>query len=122
MLEASFHGDIQATVFRVKGVLVQGELLKFIKQIDPTDRTLLNIYDFREAIWDAGSLTQFRENTIEASHYQRKGMRTAFVFSRDEDYGLGRVLEILAELLGFKATIAALRDINEAREWLTRTE
>jgi len=45
MLEASFHGDIQATVFRVKGVLVQGELLKFIKQIDPTDRTLLNIYD-----------------------------------------------------------------------------
>ena len=49
----------------------------------------------------------------------RKGGKSAFVFSKDVEFGLGRMFEALSEgKEGMPVEYRSFRDINEAREWL----
>ena len=80
--------------------------------------TKLVLIDFTKATWAGISNLDFRNNISKARKYSRKGTRNAFVFSKDVDYGPGRMFEVYVEIEQFDTTIRVFRTMKEANEWL----
>lgn len=111
--------DQELTTFKVSGKLLAGELLESTKayhQGETTDRVLC---DFTNASWSEIAAEDLKKNTGAAKKYSSKGNRTAFVFSNDLDFGMGRMLTAYAENEEFDSDMGVFRSLDAAMEWLT---
>lgn len=61
---------------------------------------------------------RLEERALEAKKYSRKGGRTALVFSRKVDFGIGRMLEVIAEMEDYDYMIRSFRNAKDADKWL----
>ena len=111
---------LDLTVFRARGKVtlphLQARLKEFLAQAPTSlvlwDFTLANLAEFFEE--DVSSL--FRDMAF--LYERRGGGKTAMVFSRTVDFGVGRMSEVLSEVHEVPFQIQSFWDIESAREWL----
>lgn len=121
-IEININYDQDITVFKITGTLNSGELLESYKSCSEDEVTKLLLLDFTDASWANLPTADLRANTAKGSIYSSKGMRSAFVFSNDADYGIGRMFEAFATIEKYDSEICLFRSIDEAKEWLMEAE
>ena len=106
------------TIHIVSGDLTSHEILdklKFCYQSAPTTKILWNL---SAATWSRIANDELRSTAAGARRYSKKGGRMALVFSRDVDFGLGRMFGVYAEMGGQESEFNSFRNRKEADEWL----
>lgn len=114
--------DVAAGLTRVKvtGEIEAHEILDWFKNDYTVDITKLVLWDFTEAIVSSISTETLRAYAAEARQRGegRRGGKTALVFAREADFGIGRLYEALAEMEKVPVTVKSFRSLKKAREWL----
>lgn len=110
--------DSAITEFRVKGDIQPGEMLEFIKTCDYDTREYRALWDLREASWSNIPIQNMLNAVDQLGRFSREGQRTAFVFGRDVDFGIGRMLEPHYERYQIKSKVWPFLDYEEATAWL----
>ena len=106
------------TVFKIIGTVNAGELLASSESYSEGEVTRLVLVDFTEATWSGISTADLKRNTATASKFSQKGNKSAFVFSSDADFGIGRMVEAFATIEKYENKFSMFRCMDEARKWL----
>lgn len=101
----------------VKGDLHPGEMSQFSEEHQHL-RTRLVLWDLEQASWNVISATHLIQLLDTAKRLDLPGYKTAFLFSRDVDFGMGRVVENYTEASEFETNYRSFRDRDEAERWL----
>lgn len=120
-VETTYDLTKDLTIVKAKGKMKVQDLLNWIAEYYSGKVTALILWDLTEADIGDVSVDQLREVAKEARKKAdlRRGGKSAFVFSRDLGFGLGRMFEAFLEgNEGSPVRYKSFRDINEAREWL----
>jgi hypothetical protein len=119
VIETFIDYKLDLTVHTVSGNLTTQEILDKLEtyyQGRPTQRILWN---FRNATWVNITSDELRRTVKEAKKYSRKGGKTALVFSKDIDFGIGRMLEVFAQFEEYDYDFGNFRNIKDAKKWLS---
>lgn len=117
-IEISIDYDQDMTVFKITGILNAGELLESTKRYNAGKVTKLVLVDFTDATWTGLSAAELRKNTARAITYSNKDGKSAFVFSSDADFGIGRMVETFAAIEKSENRFHMFRSFDEANHWL----
>jgi hypothetical protein len=112
--------DKQLTILRVVGEVSFKEIMTALKQFMEKQPTLNELWDFREGklpTVTSGNLEQIAFYVRDNAH-ERAGGKSAFVASRDLEYGLSRMMRTLAEMKEVPLEIEVFRSFEEATQWL----
>lgn len=74
--------------------------------------------DLTNADWSNISTSELRMAIAKLKKYSRKGGQTAMVFSREADFGIGRMLEVFAEIERYDFEFKSFRERVDADQWL----
>ena len=116
--KSSVDKTIGLTIFTVIGKLKDGELHSYFEDYFQGERANMVLWDIINGEMSGLTVEGIRSDVLKGRHLTRKGDRTAFVFSRDVDFGIGRILHAYSNFEGSVASIKIFRDINEAKNWL----
>lgn len=117
-IEININYDQDMTIFKITGTLNAGELLESSKIYSEGDVTRLILLDFTDATWTGISSADLKKNTATASKFSQKGNKSAFVFSSDADFGIGRMVEAFAAIEKYDNEFCMFRSMDEAKKWL----
>lgn len=117
-IDVNVNYDRDITVFKITGVLNAGELLEHVKNCNVGGVTKFILVDFTDASWTGLSAEQLKKNTATAGKYLSKGGKSAFAFSTDADYGIGRMVEAFASIEKHDNEFCMFRSMDEAMNWL----
>ena len=83
--------------------------------------TLNVIWDMTEGTIRTLSSDQLQKllDSVSPASKKRAGGKTAGVAPADIDFGLARMIQILAELSGYKASVKIFRALKDAADWVT---
>ena len=87
---------------------------------DKTTKRIL--WDLSDATWASITTEDLNKTVITAKKYSRKGGKTALVFSKDIDFGIGRMLQTLGEIEEYDYVFGTFRNREEAMKWLDTHE
>jgi hypothetical protein len=76
------------------------------------------LWDFINATWSGITNEELQELVSKAKKHSREGGKTALVFSKDIDFGIGRMIETYAELEKYDYEFYNFRDRKDAEKWL----
>lgn len=111
-------GDL--TIRKITGAITAAELLKAVRQFYAGHITKNVMWDISES--SLGQLTSEHIRSIaELVHMYaeaRIGGKTAIVAPADLEYGISRMLSILAELIDIPFDTQTFRTLSEATEWM----
>jgi hypothetical protein len=120
----SVDNDMQLTIHTVTGEASFEEGMTTLKQFFEVRPTKYVLWDFRK-----GSLAHVSYKDTEAmmdyiKHHseKRSGGKTAFVVSRDLEYGLSRMAQTLAEIKNLSIQMEIFRSFKEAIRWFGEEE
>lgn len=119
-IQATKDVGAQLTSIKASGKFEAREMLDWLMRYYEGEVTKFILWDFAQADLSALKTEELRGFAAEARvHAQsRKGGKTALVFSRDSDFGLGRLFEALAEMEEVPFTVRSFRSMKKAKEWL----
>jgi len=110
----------QLSVHTIEGAINDDDIITTIEEYNRGEPTLFVIWDFSDA-----DLSGFNEENIQfmlkfGKHYtaNQTGGKTALVLPDDMQFGLGRMVEAYAELMGIDRPIRSFRSQAAARRWL----
>lgn len=121
-IKTSIDSQLDLTVHVVIGDLTTKEILDKLEiyyQGSPTKRI---IWDLSKATWASITSDDLRRTVTVAKKYSRKGGKTAWVFSKDVDFGIGRMLEVFGEFEKYDYVFSSFRNMEEAKKWLDLDE
>jgi hypothetical protein len=121
-IETSIDYQLNLTVHTVSGNLSSQELLDKLETYYQGRPTQLILWDFMDATWSGITNDELQELMRKAKKYSRKGGKTAFVFSTDIDFGIGRMVETYGELEKYDYEFSNFRDMKDAEKWLGISE
>lgn len=117
-IEVDINYDQDITIFKVTGELKAGELLNSTTDYNEGKVTRGVLVDFTDASWVGLSAEDLRKNTAAGSKHSRPGGKSAFVFSSDIEFGVGRMVEAFATIEKFSSELRMFRSMDEAYKWL----
>ncbi len=117
-IETSINYQLDLTFHTVFGDLTSQEILDKLKTYYQGKPTRLILWDFINATWSGIATDELQKTVKKAKKYSRKGGKTALVFSKDVDFGIGRVLKAFAEIEGYDYEFGIFRDMEDAEKWL----
>jgi putative salt-induced outer membrane protein YdiY len=117
-IETSIDYQLDLTFHTVSGNLTSQKLLDKLETYYQGRPTQLILWDFMNATWSGITTDELKDIIRKAKKYSRKGGKTAFVFSRDADFGIGRMVEAYAEIEGYDYEFGNFRDRKDAEKWL----
>jgi ribosome biogenesis protein Nip4 len=119
-IETTKDMSLDVTVNIAKGMMTAADILNWISDYYSGTVTQLILWDFTEANLSDISKEEFEEIAVAAKKrsYVRAGGKTAFVFSEDLGYGIGRMYQALSELEEIEYECMGFRKIEEAKKWL----
>lgn len=117
-IKTSIDYQLDLTVHTVSGDLTSQELLDKLDTYYQGRPTQLILWDFMNGTWSGITFDQLQELMRKAKKYSRKGGKTAFVFSKDIDFGIGRMVETYGELEKYDYEFSSFRDMKDAEKWL----
>jgi hypothetical protein len=108
------------TVFTAHGTISAGVILKELQDYYAGQPTLYSLWDFSEAdvtgisADDISSLARYiRQRTSD-----RQGGKSALVFAKDLDFGLGRMIDTQLEIEGSPVAMSSFKTKADALKWL----
>ncbi len=111
---------IDLTTFKVVGKMKPDDFKDCLRRYYAGKVTRLILWDLTEA-----DLSAFRNSHIKevARHIARisearRGGRTAFVYDRSFEYGIGRMFQAYSQMEDMPFDVQAFKRIVEARAWL----
>ena len=112
------HHDL--TVHRIEGTVTAEELRRTAKRFYAQNVTLNVCWIDSNADLSAISSDEFTWIIDELKSYthSREGGKTAFVMSQAVNYGLGRMVEMLAQAMGMPFEFRSFKSLAEAQDWL----
>lgn len=117
-IKTSIDYQLDLTVHTVTGSLLASEILAKLETYYRGKPTALILWDFLNATLSEISSEELLRTIKKAKVFSRKGGKTALVFSQEVDFGIGRMLEVLAQMEGYDYVFSSFRSINQALEWL----
>jgi len=117
-IETSIDYQLDLTVHTVSGNLTSQELLDKLETYYQGKPTKLILWDFMNATWSGITSDELKHLVHKAKKYSRKRGKTAFVFSSDIDFGIGRMIEAYAVINRYDYEFYSFRDRKDAEKWL----
>ncbi len=121
-IETSIDYQFDLTVHIVSGDLTSQEILYKLETYYQGRPTTMILWDFTNATWSGIATDELYELVRKAKKYSRKGGKTALVFSKDIDFGIGRELEAFAEIESYDYEFGSFRNRKDAEKWLGISE
>ena len=108
------------TVHRIEGPLTADELRRTAKRFYAEDVTLNVCWIDAGADLSAISSGDFTwiVNELKTYTHSREGGKTAFVLPETVNYGLGRMVEMLAQAMDMPFEFRSFKTLAEAQAWL----
>lgn len=117
-IQTSIDYPLDLTVHIVSGDLTTREILDKLENYSQGDTTKRILWDLSNATWASITGDDLKETVKKAKKYSRKGGKTAWVFSEDVDFGIGRMLQILGEIEEYDYVFGTFRNMEDAMKWL----
>ena len=119
-LETIYDLAKDLTIVKAKGKVKAQDLLNWTAEYYSGKVTALILWDFSEADIGDVPMDHLKELAVAARRKAdvRRGGKSALVFSRDVDFGLGRMFETLSEIEKTPVLYNSFRDISKAISWL----
>ena len=119
-IETEKDFDTGLTTNVAKGKFDYEEFLKWIANYYSGNVTELILWDLSEADLSKITSREFRKivEKVKKQSHKRAGGKTAFVFTKDLGFGLGRMFGTLAEVEEVQFEYRTFRSISKAKEWL----
>jgi hypothetical protein len=121
-IETSIDNQLDLTVHIVSGDLTTQEILDKLEIYYQGKTTKRILWDLSNATWANITSDDLRRTVAKAKKYSRKGGKTAWVFAKDVDFGIGRMLEVFGEIEAYDYVFCSFRNKEEARKWLDTHE
>lgn len=118
---ASVDGKIGLTTFTVSGKVMPGELNSYADAYRENQSLKMVLWDIRDGDMSSLDARALREGVQRARGRNKAGEKKAFVFSRDVDFGIGRMMSAYCGIEGYQSSIKIFRDVNNAIAWLTES-
>ncbi len=119
-IETSKEISSGLTVNIATGKIAAEDILNWVLEYYSGNSTKFILWDFTEA--DLSNITSEEFRGIASEVKKRSEIRmdgkTALVFGRDLEFGLGRMFQAFSEIEGVLFEYMSFRDIVEARKWL----
>ncbi|MBW2334819.1 MAG: hypothetical protein JRF06_06940 [Deltaproteobacteria bacterium] len=110
----------ELTINIAKGKIMAEDLLNWVSDYYSGTVTKLILWNCIEA--DLSNITseEFEKiaRLVKKRSDIRKSGKTAFVFNRDVEFGLGRMYEALSKIEDIQSENKTFRDMTEAKKWL----
>lgn len=119
-IETTYDPLRDLTIFKLAGKVSAVDLFDCLANYCSGAVTLLNLWDDTETDLTAITASEIEDFAEYASHLAeaRKSGKTAIVFGRAFEFGLGRMFETYLELAGLPIEVHLCRSIDDARKWL----
>jgi hypothetical protein len=119
-IEIDTDSDKQLTIFKVTGEATFEEGLSANKEFYSGNPTQNVIWDFREANLTKITSDQFQQIVDSVQHLtgKRKGGKTAFLASRDLEFGVARMTQAFTEMNASPLNVKVFKSIDEATLWI----
>ncbi len=108
------------TYIEIAGMLDVDELISYVNSESFTQRTLCVVGDFRNASLEGITRGELARLVRTIQPMGKNGMRAAYVFSKGDDFGKGKLLLAQLEALGFEGRFRIFTDMEKALCWLQK--
>lgn len=106
------------TLVKAEGGLTSTDFASWAATYISKGTTGLILWDLVGADMCKLSSSEIRSIVTRSKGYVPKGAKTAFVFKRPCDFGVGRMLEAYSELDERPSELRAFRSMADAKKWL----
>ena len=112
--------DRNLTILTIIGAIGNDEVVAHTERVTEETATDLVLWDFTRGDTTGLSPSRIPDGTVPLNRYasMRKEGRTAFVFARDADYGVGRMIESYLDIGGYPIEVQSFRSMDDAWKWL----
>ncbi|MBE0583276.1 MAG: hypothetical protein IH612_05870 [Desulfofustis sp.] len=120
LIERHTYSRHKLTIFNAQGTISAGNILEELQDYYAGQPTLNSLWDFSEAdvtgisADDISSLARYIRQRIK----DRQGGKSALVFSKDLDFGLGRMIDAQLEIEGSPVAMSSFKNKSDALRWL----
>ena len=124
MLEIEVDSANDLTVYRCSGHMTEEELTYILQSLYNGTPTMNILWDYTDASLAAISSEYVRQlyGKVQKLSTVRRGGKSALVASKEMEYGLGRMFQIMSDENGFPIKVKLFNSVDEARRWLTEKE
>ena len=108
------------TIVTAKGVITADDLLDWGNNYYEGQITSLILWDVTNADLSSLQADQLREIAENMSRISevRKGGKTAFVYNKPLEYGIGRMFQAYSEMEDMPFEVQSFQSFDEAKAWL----
>ncbi len=117
-IKTSIDYQKDLTVNIISGELTIQEILDKFENYYEGETTKQILCDFTNADWSNIPSHEFRNGISKLKKFSRKGGKTALVFAKDVDFGIGRMVEVFADIEEYDFKFKSFMDKEDAYEWL----
>ena len=119
-ITATFHSDKDLTLVKATGKMTADDFHDYMVKYYAGKTTLLILWDLTKAGLSGLTTDEVRkiaQSTMKISDV-RKGGKTALVFDKTLEYGMGRMFEAYSDIADMPFEFRAFKSIDDAKEWL----
>lgn len=111
---------LDLTTNTVKGEITYNDLEKWIIDYYSGTVTKFILWDFTEAGLHKITTEEFRKmaELVKQKSKRKERGKSALVYSKDLEFGLGRMFEALSESEGIEFPFKSFKNLEEAKKWL----
>lgn len=106
------------TFVKAEGGLTSSDFSSWAANYISRGATGLILWDLLGADMSGLSSDEIRRIVTRSKGFVPKGAKTAFVFKRPCDFGVGRMIEAYSELDELPSKLRAFRSLADAKKWL----
>ncbi len=117
-IETSIDYKNDLTINIISGELTLQEILDQFERYYEGETTKQILCDLTNADWSKIPSDEFRQAITKLKKYSRKGGKTALQFSNDTDFGIGRMIEVFADIEKYDFEFRSFRNRKDADKWL----
>ena len=119
-ITATFDKEKDLTTVTVSGMVTADDLRDWGVRYYQGQTTALVLWDVTQADLSAVEGDQLREiaGVLKRISEVRRGGKTAFVYDKPLEYGIGRMFQSYSEMENMPFEVQAFRSFDDAMEWL----
>ena len=119
-ISAKYDMAKDLTIVSAKGVITADDLLDWGNNYYEGQITSLILWDVTNADLSSLQADQLREIAENMSRISevRKGGKTAFVYDKPLEYGIGRMFQAYSEIEDMPFEVQSFQSFDEAKAWL----
>ena len=124
MIETTVDTKHNLTIHRGSGNITSQDLLSSINSFYDNSPTLYTLWDFSKGSMSSISNESIRQifSLVQNRGTNRQNGKPAIVATKDLEYGMSRMFQIMSTDNGFPFTIKVFRSYDEAMKWILRKE